>query len=135
VGTDAGLGRTGRRRKLVLALTLSAVAGIAAAFLVTACGSGQPSAATLSTNCTQVSATLSDGPDPGSDPIGYAEAQVRPLRELRLADGELRTAVSRLADAYAAVFTSNDTSAAASRRLSAAVAALNKICPHSGAGT
>jgi hypothetical protein len=97
-------------------------------------GSSQPSAGTVSASCTQIAATLSDGPDPGTDPIGYAEAQVRPLRALRISDSALRTAVGRLADAYAAVFATSDTSAAR-RRLSAAVAALNTICPGSGAGT
>jgi hypothetical protein len=134
VGTDAERGRTGPRFKPALALTLSVVELFAAGLLVAACGSGQPSSAAPSTSCAQVSATLSDGPDPGSDPIGYAEAQVRPLRALRIADGALRTAVGRLADAYGAVFTSNDTSAAARSRLEAAVAALNKLCPDSGAG-
>jgi hypothetical protein len=134
VGTDVERDRTGRRLKLVLALTLGALELVTAALLVAACGSGQPSSAAVSTSCTQVSATLSDGPDPGSDLIGYAEAQVRPLRALHIADEALRTAVGRLAEAYAAVFTSNDTSAAASRRLSAAIAALNRICPDSGAG-
>ncbi len=110
--------------------------GLAATMLVAACGSGsgRPSAAAVSASCTQVSAMLSDGPDPGSDPVGYAEAQIKPLRALPIPDAGLRGTVDRLADAYAAVFASNDASATAKSRLATAIAALNRTCPNSGAG-
>ncbi len=135
MSTDAERDRTNGRAKAVFALRLGVIGLLATSLAACAAGTSQPSAASATASCTQISATLSDGPDPGSDLVGYAEAQVKPLRALPLADARLRPVVDRLADAYAAVFASNDTSAAASRRLTAAVAALNKTCPDSGAGT
>ena len=51
---------------------------------------------TVKTTCQQVSAVLSDGPDPGADPVGYAFAQVLPLRELHTSDSSLQTAIDDL---------------------------------------
>jgi hypothetical protein len=127
-------GLSGRRVPVLIALAASV---LVTAVLVTACGSGsggQAAASAVSASCTQISAMLSDGPDPGSDPVGYAEAQIRPLRALHIPQAGLRSTVGRLAGAYAAVFASNDKSAAAGSELKAAVAALNKVCPDSGAG-
>jgi hypothetical protein len=47
-----------------------------------------------------VSAVLSDGPDPTADPVGYAEAQIVPLRAVRTDDVSLRQVLGQLADAY-----------------------------------
>jgi hypothetical protein len=92
-------------------LLLLAILGTAA--LVSACGSGAASgraqtasAATVSETCSQVSAVLSDGPDPQADPVGYAEAQILPLGQIRTSDGELRTAINGLAGAYREYFAS-----------------------------
>jgi hypothetical protein len=134
MSTDAELDRTAPRAKAMLALRLGVIGLLTLPLAACAAGTSRPSGGPAAASCTQISATLSDGPDPGADPIGYAEAQIRPLRALHLQDAALRAAVDRLADAYAAVFASNDTSAAASRSLAAAVAALNKTCPDSGAG-
>ncbi len=135
MSTDAERDRTAPAAKAVFALRLGVIGLLALPLAACASGTGRPSGAAGATSCTLISATLSDGPDPGSDPVGYAEAQIKPLRALPLQDAALRATVDRLADAYAAVFASNDTSAAASRRLAAAVTALNKTCPDSGAGT
>ena len=40
---------------------------------------------------------LSDGPDPDSDPVGYAEAQILPLGQIHTSDAQLRTAIGKLA--------------------------------------
>jgi hypothetical protein len=135
MSTDAERDRAASRPRAVFALSLGLIGLLATALAACGAATSQPSAAAAATSCTLISATLSDGPDPGSDLIGYAEAQIRPLRALSLPDGALRTAVGHLADAYAAVFASNDSSAAASHSLSEAVATLNKLCPDSGAGT
>ena len=81
---------------------IRASAGTAAAFLalaVAACGSASSqasSAAALGTavqqDCTTISDVLSDGPDPGADPVGYAQAQVLPLRQLTIGDATRRCA-------------------------------------------
>jgi hypothetical protein len=121
---------------------IRASAGTAAAFLalaVAACGSASSqtsSAAALGSavqqDCTTVSDVLSDGPDPGADPVGYAQAQVLPLRQLTISDATLHNAVLALASAYQTFSTSTSTT---STRASAALAVskaeneVNKICP------
>lgn len=76
---------------------------------------------------------LSDGPDPTQDPVGYAEAQILPLRQLHGADTQLRAAIGKLASAYAEFFASNGKSAAATSAVVAATRRMNKLCPGAGA--
>jgi len=101
--------------------------------MLAACGSsaGHPGAqaATVSAACTAVGAALSDGPDPDADPVGYAEAQIKPLREIQTSDHALRVAIGDLAQAYARVFASNGTSSAASKAVAAAAVRVDTICP------
>jgi hypothetical protein len=78
--------------------------------------------------CEQVSAVLSDGPDPDADPIGYAEAQVDPLRRISTGDAALQGAIDKLADAYQKFYTSNGTKSAG-EAVSVASSAINSICP------
>ena len=118
---------------------ITASAGTAAAFLalaVAACGSAssQISSAALGTavqqDCTTISDVLSDGPDPGADPVGYAQAQVLPLRQLTISDATLHSAVLSLATAYQTFSTSTtSTRAAAALSVSKAENEVNKICP------
>jgi hypothetical protein len=112
-----------------LAVALTALA----APVLTACGSasGHPDAdrATISAACTAVSGALSDGPDPDADPVGYAEAQIKPLGAIQTSDHALQVAIRSLAAAYAQVLTSDGTSAAASRAVTAAAGQVNAICP------
>jgi hypothetical protein len=89
-----------------------------------------PSAA-ISAVCTQVGAALSDGPDPDADPVGYAEAQVGPLRAIRTSDPALRSAIRGLATAYASVFAHDGKDQSATRAVGAASKRLNAICPGS----
>jgi hypothetical protein len=111
--------------------------GIALAVLtlpvLAACGSsaGHPGAAgaTVSAACTAVGAALSDGPDPDADPVGYAEAQIKPLREVQTSNYALRVAIRDLAEAYERVFASNGTSSAANKAVAAAAVRVNAICP------
>ncbi len=42
----------------------------------------RPPARRSKQTCKQVEAVLSDGPDPEADPVGYAQAQILPLREI-----------------------------------------------------
>jgi hypothetical protein len=113
---------------LPTAILLAAV--VLAAALLAACGSSGPTkAAGTSSACTAIGAALSDGPDPGADPVGYAEAQIKPLREIHVSDPALRTVVGDLASAYAGVFSSDGKSGAASKAVAAATKKLNAICP------
>jgi hypothetical protein len=101
-----------------------------AAVLVGACGSaGSPdAAATVSRTCQAVAAVLSDGPNPTADPVGYAEAQVRPLRAVRTSDPVLRDDIQRLDRAYAELFDSNG-SPSATHAVAKASARLDAVCP------
>jgi hypothetical protein len=109
-------------------LTFCALGAASAVF--SACGSPATPAATTAVTkvCQQVSAVLSDGPDQGADPIGYAEAQVLPLRQIHTADRDLRAAIDALASAYQQFFQSDGTKATADA-VSRAGHTLNAICP------
>jgi hypothetical protein len=105
-----------------------------AAVLLGACGSGSsphaavPAGAVRKT-CLQVSAVLSDGPDPGADPVGYAEAQIRPLSQVHAPDKALGKAISALADAYRQFFASSGRGSAGKDAVAAASKRVNSFCP------
>jgi hypothetical protein len=114
---------------------LTGLALLAAGGAVAACGSSSPaSSSSLSAKqqgCTAVSDVLSDGPDPDADPVGYAEAQVLPLHQLKLADGTLSRAVRQLDAAYKSFSSTNGAGGkAAAGKVSAAEKAVNAICPN-----
>ncbi|HUA28294.1 MAG TPA: hypothetical protein VMC03_05375 [Streptosporangiaceae bacterium] len=107
---------------------------------LTACSSGTASSrpaaaakratsAAVRSTCSQVTAVLSDGPDPDSDPVGYAEAQILPLGQIHTTDAALRSAIGRLASAYKSFFASNGTSGSAKLAVAAASKQVNAICP------
>ena len=114
---------------------------LALALTVSACGSGGSSASgpgghaatAAQTACQQVSAVLSDGPDSGADPVGYAEAQVLPLRQIHTSDPVLSQAIGTLADAYSSFYAANGTSGKAA--LTAAINRINSLCRGAGATT
>jgi hypothetical protein len=122
---------------------IRASAGTAAAFLalaVAACGSSSSSSSQSSSAaligtpvqqaCTLVADVLSDGPDPTADPVGYAEAQVLPLRQLTISDAKLHSAVLSLAAAYQTFSTSSgSTRTAAALTVTKAENEVNNICP------
>ena len=73
---------------------------------------------------------LSDGPDPDADPVGYAQAQVLPLRQLSISDASLHRAVLTLAGAYETFSTSSSsTRATSAAAVTKAENEVNKICP------
>lgn len=115
--------------------TLLALALVSPA--LAACGSSShPSSRTtaafkvapIEAPCQQVSAVLSDGPDPDADPVGYAQAQILPLRALKLSDPKLTHAVNALATAYDRLSESGG-SAADKPAVSKAETAVNHLCP------
>jgi hypothetical protein len=79
--------------------------------------------------CEEISAVLSDGPDPGADPVGYAEAQILPLRQIRTGDRALARAIADLSAAYRRFFDSNGASAAAKLAVVTASKRVNSFCP------
>jgi hypothetical protein len=77
-----------------------------------------------------VANVLSDGPDPDADPVGYAQAQVLPLRQLSISDASLHRAVVTLASASETFTTSSSsTRAASAAAVTKAENEVNKICP------
>jgi hypothetical protein len=100
--------------------------------LISACGSSAHSTASstavTASTCEHISAVLGDGPDPDADPVGYAEAQILPLRQISVPDQPLRGVIGQLADAYQEFFTSNGSSNA-KEAVAVASKKLNSICP------
>jgi hypothetical protein len=99
------------------------------ALALCSCSSPAHSVAATQNTCQQVSAVLSDGPDPDADPVGYAEAQINPLRHISAPDQALRAAIGQLADAYQEYFTSNGTSSEAKEAVAVASKKVDSICP------
>jgi predicted Zn-dependent protease len=99
--------------------------------LLGACGSSSSTAssAEVKRTCKQVEAVLSDGPEPAADPVGYAQAQILPLRQIRTSDGKLQEAIHRLAAAYQAFSADNRIQHAANSAVTAAVHGVNALCP------
>jgi len=126
--------RRSARQRLPRATALTLALGLAAAPVLAACSSASAHAtgsgsSAVSSACAQVAAALSDGPDPQADPVGYAEAQIKPLRAISTSDSELRTAIDGLAAAYARVFTSNGKNDAAVTAVATESRKVNAICP------
>ena len=71
---------------------------------------------------------LSDGPDPGADPVGYAFAQILPLRQIHTSDSALQAAIDDLAGAYQEFYGSNGDKVAA-KAVTTASDKVNAICP------
>jgi hypothetical protein len=112
-------------------LTILASLAVAAATLLTACGSfskNTTSARAKTQTCKQVAAVLSDGPEPGADPVGYAQAQVLPLHQIHTSDEKLHEAIDTLAAAYQAFFSTHGASQAKSA-VTIASKAIDAICP------
>src|ERR1700722_20948123 len=112
-----------RQRQAAVALVALAGCGLS----LTACGSGPSSQATQPT-CQSVAAVLSNGPDPDADPVGYAEAQVIPLRQIHTSDPALQSAIDNLSSAYERFYETKG-SVASGKAVTAASAQVNAICP------
>jgi uncharacterized heparinase superfamily protein len=105
---------------------------LALAIATSGCGAaGHAAAATAAPRrtCADISAVLSDGPDPSADPVGYAEAQILPLRQIRTSDHTLAHAITALSAAYRNFFDSNGKSAAAKAAVAAAAKRVDSFCP------
>ena len=124
---DTQLAIVGRPRRLAL-LVLSA------GLMLSACGSS-PSATNhakvVKAACLKVAADLSDGPDPSDDPIGYAEAQIRPLSQIKVHDAVLQNAIHYL-DVEYKIFYQTNGAAASKRAVNAALKIIDVYCPGVG---
>ncbi len=134
MATPRDAARARFRGPTLLALTSLGLSALLGACSSSAASSGSAAAGTASTaavhtTCAQVSAVLSDGPDPDSDPVGYAEAQILPLGQIHTSDAQLRAAIGKLAGAYRTFFDSNGSSASAKLAVAAASKRINSFCP------
>jgi hypothetical protein len=120
---------TKRSTALLGGLALSLVVLLACGCSSSASASARASASVAQSDCQQVSAVLSDGPDPNADPVGYAEAQILPLRHIGVDNPALRGAITELADAYQEFFANNGKSSSAKEAVAVASKKLNSICP------
>ena len=112
-----------------MTMTVLGLAALLGACSSAAATSAARSPAAATTACRQVSAALSDGPDPDADPVGYAEAQILPLGQIRTSDSQLRAAITRLARAYRALYASNGASGSAKAAVASASKRINAFCP------
>ena len=119
----------GIRRLAAMTMTVLGLAALLGACSSAAATSAVRSPAAATTACRQVSAALSDGPDPDADPVGYAEAQILPLGQIRTSDSQLRAAITRLARAYRAFYASNGASGSAKAAVASASKRINAFCP------
>jgi hypothetical protein len=117
------------RVRFLVKVSLPATLLCCATFLA-ACGpSGTPQASRATAQgCLDVSAVLSDGPDPGFDPVGYAQAQILPLTQVDTSDRALHAAIVALDGAYRRAFSTNDAPGAAQAVAKASIR-LDAICP------
>jgi hypothetical protein len=99
------------------------------AFALVACGSSSSSKVAVGQTCGQVAAVLSDGPDPGADPVGYADAQILPLRRIHTSQQALREAIDRLASAYQELSSTNGDSRLARTAVAEASHRIDSFCP------
>lgn len=126
-----------RTRQVDFRASAGVTAAVFLALVVAACGSSSSHSSdtallgsTTQQNCTSIADVLSDGPDSDADPVGYAQAQVLPLRQLSIADAKLHSDVLTLADAYEAFSTGTDPGGtAAALKVADAENAVNTICP------
>jgi hypothetical protein len=114
-----------RWRPAALGVTIALL--VASSTILAACGTTS-SAVSIGPTCQKIGAILSDGPDPSADPVGYAEAQVAPLRAVKSTNSNLQDAVSNLATAYEQFFTTDGNHESASV-LTSAENSLNQLCP------
>lgn len=135
-GSNQGAVRQGTVRKMATAA--AAIAMLALSTMISACSSTAHPAKTAAaapvaeSTCELVGDALSNGPDPDADPVGYAEAQIQPLRQIHATSPALAQAITTLAGAYSSFFTANGTGPAKST-LSTAIKRINSLCPDAGA--
>lgn len=131
-------GSSSQGRMRSMAIAAAAIVMLALATMVSACGSSGHTTASAAAApvaepaCQQVGDALSNGPDPDADPVGYAEAQIQPLRQIHATSPALAQAITTLAGAYSSFYTANGAGPAKSV-LNAAIKRINSLCPDAGA--
>jgi hypothetical protein len=120
-------------RPVLRTSTLSAAFALISALTLAGIWSNDNAGATTSKTsvkhtCQMVAAILADGPDPDVDPVGYALAQVHPLRGITTSDEPLKKSIDRLSSAYQAFYKDNGAKEAETL-VAKAAKSLNAYCP------
>jgi hypothetical protein len=92
-------------------------------------GGGAVQAKAPTALCNQVLAVLSDGPDPGADPVGYAMSQILPLGKIHTADHPVAATLHTLIAADRALVSSNGSDRSAKSTIKKDYTSLNSACP------
>lgn len=124
--------RVSRFRRVAQRLGSWTVATGAAAVAVLAVGASvsfEASSPAVKETCERVGAVLSDGPDRGADPVGYAEAQILPLRQIHTSDRPLQTALEKLSAAYEAFYRADGRASSLEHAVTLASRDVDAICP------
>lgn len=120
-------------RSLLLPLTALAILAVGCGSATSATSAtssaSSPAPGAVQQTCQQVTAALSDGPDPDADPVGYAEAQILPLGRIHAPDAQMRRAISALDAAYRSFSASDGASRSARTAVTAASKRINAVCP------
>jgi hypothetical protein len=99
--------------------------------LLAACGASNTGGgvAAPAAFCQKVGAILSDGPDPDSDPVGYALSQILPLSQVKAPDHALSDTLDQLVAADHSLVASSGQDSAAAAAIKKTDGALNRACP------
>ena len=112
-----------------------ALASVAVAVPMWVAGASTPSGAAVKSAhaptalCQKVLAVLSDGPDPGADPVGYALSQILPLGQIHTSDHAVSTTLHSLIENDRALVKSKGSDKSAKKAIKKADNSLNKACP------
>jgi hypothetical protein len=115
---------------LALAAATSATAAACSSSSSSTASAGATASA-RSQDCLALTDVLANGPDSTADSVGYAQAQILPLKQLKLDESAVQSAVSRLDAAFTAFVGAKDSSAQtqAAVQVTSAENAVNALCP------
>jgi hypothetical protein len=115
------------RNLSLLVIAILVVVGATVTWLLVGDRATASASATANT-CENIAAALADGPDSDADPLGYAEAQVLPLRHIATSNAAQQRDLLTLSRAYHQFFVSGGT-ASANAVVHRALATVQSLCP------
>lgn len=118
-----------RVRRLLALVAVAAAVPLWAACGSASAGGGGAQAKAPAGLCQQIFGVLSDGPDPGADPVGYALSQINELREIHTSDRSIGATLTGLVAADRALVSSDGSDRSASKAIAKDDDAINKVCP------
>jgi len=117
------------RRPFALFAVMVAVPVSLAACSSSGAGGGAAQSKAPAALCQKLNAVFSDGPDPDSDPVGYALSQIRPLSAIHTSDQTAASTLTKLLSADRALVKASGSDASAKSSIDHAFSTLNTACP------